>query len=384
MATNTKNYNLVKPAGNELADISVINKNMDTIDEQLMPVNSLASEDPKKALAAAQGKVLKEKMGDLSALNTQNKENLVQAINEAAEGSGITVVTQSEYEAMQEAGTIDPDKLYGIVDAYDFSAGNVAISDVLAGKLGLASGKNVEKALEVIDEKVEENSSSMLKKDGTVQMTGVLKTVGNTVGVYAKQIQIGDTFIYGGHVSGNPMISIAVNCYTDGTAWRYLKDGRANLTHFGNANENSSDGYYVSEGLKDAIIAWTGNSALTPLTGLPLTGGTLTGAFDIKKDYPSVFFKNPTGSKYADIACDFISGVLNSIVMQVMESSTDGRQLSLLSKSFDGNIKNSFLISDITGGVTNAYKIYGEHNITASTSAPSSALAEGQQHQVYA
>ena len=35
MATNTPNYNLVKPDGSDLPDISVINSNMDKIDSQM-------------------------------------------------------------------------------------------------------------------------------------------------------------------------------------------------------------------------------------------------------------------------------------------------------------------------------------------------------------
>lgn len=35
MATQTQYYNLTKPAGNENVDISVINNNMDIIDEKL-------------------------------------------------------------------------------------------------------------------------------------------------------------------------------------------------------------------------------------------------------------------------------------------------------------------------------------------------------------
>lgn len=161
MATNTKNYNLVKPAENELADISVLNKNMDVIDEQILPVNGLNSVDLKKPLAAAQGKVLNEKIGDLSTLTTEHKENLVQAINEAADGAGITVVTESEYKDMQKAGTVDADKLYGIVDAFDSSAGNVGISDTLSAKLGLTIDKNVEKAIDTVDTKTVQNAKAI-------------------------------------------------------------------------------------------------------------------------------------------------------------------------------------------------------------------------------
>lgn len=373
MATNTKNYNLVKPAGNELADISVINKNMDTIDEQLMPVNSLASEDSKKALAAVQGKVLKEKMGDLSALNTQNKENLVQAINEAAEGSGITVVTQSEYEAMQEAGTIDPDKLYGIVDAYDFSAGNVAISDVLAGKLGLASGKNVDKALEVIDEKVEENSSSMLKKDGTVQMTGVLKTVGSTATIPTNQIEMGQNAII---TRDGKVIYLAINCYHDGTNWKYKADGKASLLTVGNEWDfpilNTS-----AEGAKDSIVTWVYNNILTNKTGLPLTGGTLSGDLLVNKPYPLFIANNTATSRRATMesSVDGVTKIWN------FKDGSNYQTLGVLSEI--ASPWDALYLYKVVDGVATQQKIYGEHNITISITAPGSALAEGAQHQVY-
>lgn len=375
MATNTKNYNLVKPAGNELADISVINKNMDTIDEQLMPVNSLASEDSKKALAAAQGKVLKEKMGDLSTLNTQHKENLVQAINEAAEGSGITVVTQSEYEAMQEAGTIDPDKLYGIVDAYDFSAGNVAISDVLAGKLGLASGKNVDKALEVIDEKVGENSSSMLKKDGTVQMTGVLKTSGggtNTIPVL--QMQMGDNAIYNTDEDNN--ITIVTNAYFDGTNWKYKTDGTASILAV-YQKDNAPSYYYAGSGIKDAVISWTTSAVLTNETGLPLTGGTLSGDLLVNKPYPLFIANNTATSRRATMesSVDGVTKIWN------FKDGSNYQTLGVLSEI--ASPWDALYLYKVVDGVTTQQKIYGEHNITISTTALGSALAEGAQHQVY-
>lgn len=98
MAANTKNYNLVKPAENELADISVINKNMDTIDEQMMPINDLNSRESKKSLAAMQGKILNEKIGELNGLTTEHKDNLVQAINEAAEKDSAIIITKDEID----------------------------------------------------------------------------------------------------------------------------------------------------------------------------------------------------------------------------------------------------------------------------------------------
>ena len=379
MATNTKNYNLVKPAGNELADISVINKNMDTIDEQLMPVNSLASEDPKKALAAAQGKVLKEKMGDLSALNTQNKENLVQAINEAAEGSGITVVTQSEYEAMQEAGTVEPDKLYGIVDTYDFSAGNVEISDALAGKLGLASGKNVDKALEVIDEKVEENSSSMLKKDGTVQMTGVLKTVG----IGGTQLECGNNRIY----SDDNYFIPCLNCYFDGTNWRYSSDGTASYLEINKTSGVQRTISYQS-GVKDAICVIDNAKSgyiLTDKTGLPLTGGTLSGNLVVDNSSNTPTVRLDSSSRLGYITINGAQAESRYRALQLRNKSASTSESTLL-QIFPQEIGITHLLHlytlDASDNITGDFNIYGTHNITVSTNPPGQ-LVEGQQYQVY-
>lgn len=62
MATNTTNYNLIKPDLNEFADIQVINNNMDVIDSELKKKDN--------------------KIGILSNLTTTEKTNLVGAVNE--------------------------------------------------------------------------------------------------------------------------------------------------------------------------------------------------------------------------------------------------------------------------------------------------------------
>lgn len=370
MATNTKNYNLVKPAENELADINVLNKNMDVIDEQILPVNSLVSDDSKKALAAAQGKILNGKIGDLSALTTEHKGNLVQAINDAADGAGITVVTESQYQDMQKAGTVDADKLYGIVDAFDSSAGNVGISDTLSAKLGITTDKNVEKAIDAVDTKVSQNAKAtitevnkslndVIKKDGSVQMTGVLKTVGGT-GVQP-QIDTSGGYIYNTESTGT--VTIACNCYYDGTNWRYRKDGKASFLGV-LANATVPNFWYADTGVKDAIITWTQSDILTTKTGLPLTGGTLTGNLQMYSG--SLIYRMALDPNYFSFLASSNNG-LNGYEFRI-------RNIM--------DLTNALSIRDgYTGAV---YNIYGTHNITCSTTAPTGTLAEGSQHQVYA
>nr|WP_315020938.1 hypothetical protein [uncultured Aminipila sp.] len=386
MATNTKNYNLVKPAENELADISVLNKNMDTIDEQMLPVNGLNSVDLKKPLAAAQGKVLNEKIGDLSTLTTEHKENLVQAINEAADGAGITVVTESEYKDMQKAGTVDADKLYGIVDAFDSSARNVAISDILSAKLGIIADKNVEKAIDTIDTKVDQNakaitevSSTFLKQDGSVQMTGVLKTVGGgTDTIPELQIQLGDNAIY--NTDGQNNVSIVANAYFDGTVWRRKNDGTASIFVV-YQKENVPWYYYAVAGAKDSAIAWIGGKKiLTDETGFPLTGGTMSGGIIINTigANPSLTIKMTDNNAAATLYKNKDTSVDLGTVIVDNDSSNNFAKLRVRANE----TLNSFLTAEYRG--SGAYNIYGTHNITVSTSAPASAIAEGAQHQVYA
>lgn len=394
MATNTKNYNLVKPAENELADINVLNKNMDVIDEQILPVNSLVSDDTKKALAAVQGKILNGKIGDLTTLTTEHKETLVQAINEAADGAGITVVTENQYKDMQKAGTVDANKLYGIVDSYDSSAGNVAISDTLSTKLGLSTEKNVEKAIDTVDNKASQNTksiagieSSLLKKDGSVQMTGVLKTKGGSNNT--EQIALGNnTYLYSNSVNG--VFLIASNARTaDGTNWTRVVEGVASITFM------SADGYIrthkAESGLPNSAISWdNGQVTLTDKTGLPITGGTLSGGLNVGGVVNVNYLLKVLGtagnasnnfSTFAKAHYD------NEYGTDIIDCASDGklRYLRIGGPYYTNEMGRLVCITSNADGSNMASRgVYHEGNITVSASAPSSALAEGCQHQVYA
>lgn len=73
MATNTTNYNLVKPALNETADIEVINSNMDIIDLKLKENNDKSIE----VLSS-----LDEKQNSIDNTLTTTSKTIVGAINE--------------------------------------------------------------------------------------------------------------------------------------------------------------------------------------------------------------------------------------------------------------------------------------------------------------
>lgn len=69
MADKTSNYNLIKPSENETADINVINGNFDIIDTKIKENHNHINNAV-------------EDIGDKANLSTNNKDNIVNAVNE--------------------------------------------------------------------------------------------------------------------------------------------------------------------------------------------------------------------------------------------------------------------------------------------------------------
>lgn len=69
MADKTSNYNLIKPANNETADIDVLNGNFDIIDTKIKENHDHINDAV-------------EDIGDKANLSTNNKDNIVNAVNE--------------------------------------------------------------------------------------------------------------------------------------------------------------------------------------------------------------------------------------------------------------------------------------------------------------
>ncbi|QHI72905.1 hypothetical protein [Aminipila terrae] len=228
--------------------------------------------------------------------------------------------------------------------------------------------------MDKIDTQMKQNADNMLKKDGSVQMTGVLKTVGGgTVGLPANQIVMGQNIIM---IRDGNVMYFAVNCYHDGVNWKYKENGKASLLIINVDMEYPILNTAIS-GTKDAVISWITNNVLTHLTGLPLTGGTLSGYLEVKSpSNTNVVLTNTTRQRGSlvrmadDDTLLFANYSLIGVAGRCMTLGNENTEIS------------SLLKLSIYGSGT-AWKVYGEHNITCSTSAPSSALTEGAQHQVY-
>lgn len=91
--------------------------------------DSLASTSTTSALTAAQGKVLKDQIGDLTELSTTEKTNLVGAINEVSKGVGGTIVGYAhEGNSMFKMSTVVSGTKAGITLSYDESDDTININ----------------------------------------------------------------------------------------------------------------------------------------------------------------------------------------------------------------------------------------------------------------
>ena len=121
-------------------------------------------------------------------------------------------------------------------------------------------------------------NDAMFKKDGSVQMTGVLKTVGGS-GLIEQLDFITGKIYYDGT---NKLCYITANLYFDGTKWRYISNGIGSILGIGGSGASDvAKTYYAASGVKDAEATLTSSNLLTPTTGLPLTGGTMTGTVNL-------------------------------------------------------------------------------------------------------
>lgn len=110
---------------------------------------------------------------------------------------------------------------------------------------------------------------------------------------------------------------------------------------------------------------------------LSSSGGTMTGDLSIKKDTPALYFNTSVANRYGMIRKQGSSTSDNGFSIRDYAGASNSLELVLYAASSDTKSK----LRLVYGGT--AYTVYGSHNITASTTAPTSALADGVQVQVY-
>ena len=110
------------------------------------------------------------------------------------------------------------------------------------------------------------------------------------------------------------------------------------------------------------------------------SGDEMTGDLRISKSqFPRVLLKESTNNTQSQIMLgtkNLAMGIYN-----VQEGNTY-RQLTLFNSDAK-TLEQSFVLADVVSGTNNLYPVYGTHNVTVSTAAPTTTLGNGVIHMVY-
>ena len=114
---------------------------------------------------------------------------------------------------------------------------------------------------------------------------------------------------------------------------------------------------------------------------LAVTGGTATGNLAIEMGgYPQFKLANTANNTKAIV----VLGTHNIQLCQYNASDgTTYRRLTLFDSAGTSNIANALTLNDYISGTGTTYMVYGSHNVTVSTAAPTAALAANAMHMVY-
>ncbi len=165
----------------------------------------------------------------------------------------------------------------------------------------------------------------------------------------------------GGKVYQSKVSSNTGNALTNTTYWKDLN--------------NATDTEITT--LNEALSQEISNRQNADAQKLPLTGGTLSGNLEISKSGGAdVQLTDASQNSMFMLLCQ------NAFAVMRNGSISGSGYMDLQLGSSSSELTNKLRLFNSAGST--AYKIYGEHNITVSTAAPTGTLAEGAQHQVYA
>ena len=132
MATNTPNYNLVKPAGSEVPDISVINSNMDKIDSQMKATSDLLANNMGRVNVWNQLTLLWDKGGSWGSMMAMFDRN-TKVLHLGFQITGASGIEQMEAVPVLEI----PFPVYGRLNQYSTSTGFSTGQLILSGTTGV-------------------------------------------------------------------------------------------------------------------------------------------------------------------------------------------------------------------------------------------------------
>ena len=120
-----------------------------------------------------------------------------------------------------------------------------------------------------------------------------------------------------------------------------------------------------------------GNGGFIKNATYDVSGGRFLADASIVKDSPAIYFSTSLSNRYGMIRKQGSSTSDNGLSIRDYTNASNSLELALYAAASDTKSK----LRLIYGGTV--YTVYGAHNITAATTAPTAALADGVQVQVY-
>lgn len=169
--------------------------------------------------------------------------------------------------------------------------------------------------------------------------------------------------------------NIAISAQYGSSVGAYAATGSGNNTGY-LASRGGSIGF-TGDGLQAATLYNHGNGGFIKNAAYDVSGGQFLADASIVKDSPAIYFSTSLSNRYGMIRKQGSSTSDNGLSIRDYTNASNSLELALYAAASDAKSK----LRLIYGGT--AYTVYGAHNITAATTAPTAALADGVQVQVY-
>lgn len=176
------------------------------------------------------------------------------------------------------------------------------------------------------------------------------------------------------------------NSVTLGTPYKYgvSAASQALVLSYASSNTHGHQMAFMSGGLSYVRTYANGVIGNWNTGFLPLTGGILNGNVNVKKSSNWGQFLATSASGYYRAFESDDSRI--RLDVRDVDQSSDRRFLDFYSKTGMSDLAKALQLANVVSGTTTSYKIYGEHNVTKSTTdlaAGTSSLATGCIHLVY-
>ncbi|MDF2570490.1 MAG: hypothetical protein K0R55_2094 [Sporomusa sp.] len=411
----TQNYNLVKPGVDDFYNVQDQNNNMDILDAALKP-----TADPAQVPSGNIGKL---------AQWVSWFANRIKAITGAANWYDAPAMTIS---ALATALGLRPTMTTADITYYVATTGNDSNDGLTSGTAFKTIQKAIDSIPQIVNHTVTINvAAGTYAESVSIQGfsgKGIINVVGDsavstsrsltactiargTAYVLLKGFNITTTTGAGVSVAGVPRVDIQymnIVAAAASQAGIYVNGSGATIQNCAVSNKNYA--IQAVHGSAVTVIDCTGTGNVVGLTAsqtsiigksgtqpggttaeyktsgsmivdatgvLPLIGGSMTGQINMTnanqiRYYPLTSFST---TRFGFIMCE--NGNFH------FADYVDANKQTSIFVNAENVLASKINIADKVAGVTTVYPMYHTGNITVSTSAPSTTLAEGAQHQVY-